>query len=573
MKHPRVARLLMILLVVAPLATVFAHSGEWTGQGPIAPYPPNPLPKWPGPSTMKPKVDLNAEPSGMPGRRVTRGDVRSGWDRWWYLHRERLLDLHAISARRRAADAGSDVPDREAILVVLRRFVDHANEDIRTSAIVALGRAGDARIVPRLVELVRADSSSTAVVESSLLAIGLVGTKEKGHIESIRAILTGSGWSSEVRSYAALALGLSRDADSMPVLVERLGPGEKEHGVRAAAAAGLGLLDLDAAAPALARSLVGPDGRELNPGTRSYTAAALGALGTGAGRTALMRALEDLDLGVARQASLSLGVHDDPWARKALLTTLSSPGDPLTRAYAALALAEAGEPKAVELIKKAFDGGDPVLVPHAAVALGLIARRAKDAKLKARVILGVRSRLTDLTGPDLSGALVIAGALAGADGLAKRYADICRSGENSDLRGHAAFAVGLLGGDAGALTAAISAETPPPLLREIAIGAALLASADAQSKFRDLLTSKAPQSARCVAAVSLGLFRDGGKATIAALLAVLSDEKQPDLVRGCAAMGLGRRLERDRPSRLSLPALRLSPGLVAGPFKEVLSVR
>ena len=104
-------------------------------------------------------------------------------------------------------------------------------------------------------------------------------------------------------------------------------------------------------------------------------------------------------------------------------------------------------------------------------------------------------------------------------------------------------------------------------------GSARSTSADAQAGFRGLLSSKGPQSARCVAAVSLGRFRGDGRATAAALLSVLSDEKQPPLVRSCAAVGLGRRLETDSPSRLLLPTLRLSPGLVAGPFKEVLSMR
>jgi HEAT repeat protein len=573
MKRPLIARLFLFLLALAPFSPVFAHSGEWTGQGPMLPYPPDPLPKWPGPITMKPKTDLNAEPSAMPGKRTPRGGGRSGWDRWWYVHRERLLDLRGIPGRRRSAEARKDVPDRDPILAALRKFVDHPNEDIRTSAIVALGRAGDAQILPRLASLIRADDSSAAVVESALLAIGLVGTKEKAHLELIRSVLAAADRSPEVRSYAALALGMVGDADSMAALVARLGAEEKAHGVRAAAATGLGLLDLDAAAPALARALVGPDGLETNPGTRSYSAAALGALATGAGRTALMQALADLDLGVARQAAYSLGVHADPWARKALLTTLKSPGDARTRAYAGLSLAEAGETAAADLLQRGLAGDDEVLVPHAAVALGLLARRAKLASAKTQVILTVQSRLADLTGPDLSGALVIAGALAGADGLSKRYADLFRSETDPGLRGHTAFAIGLLGGDPTALVAAITAETPPPLLREIAIGTALLASAEAEKKFRELLTAGAPQSARCVAAVSLGLFRGDGTATTAALLAVLSDEKQPDLVRGCAAVGLGRRLEKDAPSRLTLPALRLSPGLVAGPFKEVMSMR
>jgi len=567
------SRLLLMLLVLAPFTPVRAHSGEWTPPGPAIPSPPDPLPKWPGPITLNKPTDLNPEPTGTPGRRVDRSRVRSGWSAWWYLHRERILDIESIAAPRRAAPGPDEDSNRGAVLAALRKYAAAPSEDIRTSAIIALGRARDARIVPRLIEFIRADDSSAALVESSLLALGLIGGSDPEVRKLIPGVLADPGWSSEVRSCAALALGFTGDAAFVPSLTARLGAKETDKGVRAAAAAGLGILSQDAAAPDLARALVGPDGREVNPGTRAYAAAALGALATGTGRTALMQALRDLDLGVSRQAALSLGVHSDPWARAALLKTFETEGDSLTRAYAALALSDAGEAKAREVLRKAGREGDDVLAPHAVVALGLLARRTRDAKTKAEVILLVQTGLTDLTGDDRAGALVIAGALAGADGLAGRYGKICRSGAGSELRGHAAVALGILGGDATVLAEMVTAETPPPLLREVGAAGALLASRRVQAKFRALFLGTGPESARCVAAVSLGLFRRDSKATTDALLGILTDEKQPELVRACAAVGLGRRLEKESPSRLALSGLRLSPGLAVGPFREVMSMR
>ena len=147
------SRLLLMLLVLAPFTPVQAHSGEWTTPGPAVPYPPDPLPKWPGPITLNKPTDLNPEPTGMPGRRVDRSGARSGWSAWWYLHRERIIDIESIAGPRRAAPKPDEDANRGAILAALRKYAAAPSEDLRTSAIIALGRARDARVVPRLIEL------------------------------------------------------------------------------------------------------------------------------------------------------------------------------------------------------------------------------------------------------------------------------------------------------------------------------------------------------------------------------------------------------------------------------------
>ena len=232
-------------------------------------------------------------------------------------------------------------------------------------------------------------------------------------------------------------------------------------------------------------------------------------------------------------------------------------------------MGDAGDLKALEPLVAAAAGKDGVLAAHATVALGLLAHRTKSGAVKARVLLLITNGLNDLTGNDLSGALIAAGTLAGAKALTTRFAEVLKSDGDPEVRGHAAFAIGVLGGDETGLLALIAPGTPLPLLREAGLAAARNGGAAPEKRLGDLMRKKGPESSRCLAAVTLGLFPGGTDA----LIAMLKDDKQPELVRGCAAVGLGRRLEVSRPSVLALPALHLSPELVGGPVREVVSMR
>ncbi|MEN8150398.1 MAG: HEAT repeat domain-containing protein [Planctomycetota bacterium] len=552
-------KLLPLLLVLALAPGAFAHSGEWGAMPPPVTYPPDPLPKWPGPHTMAPK-NTPGEAPRRTGRRAPRGTTRSGWSRWWNLHRERILgpgpNPPALAAK-----------EREAVLAALRKALGDESVEVRTSAIVALGRARDVTRVPHLVKLLRAKTTPVSELQSSLLALGLLGAADEETRVLVRGMLASDRWSTEVRSYAAYAIGFAGGESGRAALAARLADPKTAAGLRAAAAAALGLLGADEAGPALAKAL--DAGHETNPGVRAFAAASLASVSAGEGRTALMQTLDDFDLGVARQSALSLGAYSDPWARKALLDALSGGDDPVTRAYAGLALADAGDLKALEPLAKAAADSDAVLAAHSAVALGLLARRAKSGAAKARVQLLIAARLNDVAGNDLTGALAAAGALAGAKSLAGRYAELLPAGGDPEVRGHAAFAFGLLGGDEAALLPLIAPGTPIPLLREVGLVTARRGSTAAAKRFRDLLAADGPESSRCLAAVTLGRFPGGADA----LVAILADRSQPELVRGCAAVGLGRRLETARPSPLALTALRLSPELVGGPVREVISMR
>jgi HEAT repeat protein len=543
----------LVLLLLAPI--LGAHSGEWMPQKPVIPYPNAPKKPMPG-----------ERPGGgtPPGSRATSPDsgAPTGWDRWWALNRERLV----------ARKARTVPADREVVLAALRPLVAHPDVHVRTSAIIALGRAGDSRIAPVLRKLLDADGLPSSVAESAVLALGLIGGGEETS-RALAGVLSDEDRHAEIRIFAALALALSGDAAADPSLLSRLGPAERDAGVRSAAAIALGLRGLDRAVPALAKALEGPEGRDPSPQTRSYAAAALGALGGGHARNALHRTLADYDQRIGRQAALGLGAIGTGKARNALRWAFASQKDPLLRAFAGLALAEAGDVAVYEGLSDAAKKGDSVLAAHAALALGLLAGRTTDAEVRGKVHFLLANRMSDVTGPEMFGALAIGAGLAKAKNAAGKLRARFANGKHPRVRGHAAFALALLGEKAATLRPALDAKTPLPLFLEVATALAIRNDREAEKRLRSLAGAEGPESIRAAAIVSLGLFRPAADETVKALVALLGEKKEPTAVRACAAVGLGRLLERESPSKLSFSTLRLTPQNASGPLKEILSMR
>jgi HEAT repeat protein len=241
----RCARAIAAILVVAcalpPRA--LAHGGAYApaGTGTTGPggYPTTGAPGGPSPTTGMPW------PNGVQTGAVLRHE---SWEDWWHFNKDRYLALkRAVSSGLPSTDANAAVAGPGAARYASVEFA-------------ALVRA---RVAPALRDLVKTESSPD-VVGAALVALARVtasasAEKDDGPanpaataaaIETISSRLADPN--QEIAETAALALGILRDEDALPVLEALLADGERGrmlaggHGVpartRAFAAYGIGLV-------------------------------------------------------------------------------------------------------------------------------------------------------------------------------------------------------------------------------------------------------------------------------------------------------------------------------------------
>lgn len=182
----------------------------------------------------------------------------------------------------------------------------------------------------------------------------------------------------EDRREAALMLGAMRDAATAPVLTTALA--DKAERVRAAALAGLGLLNDPALVPLIANSLL----KDKSPFVRKTAAYGLGQTASREAVPPLITALRDKDMEVRGATVVALSKIPDAAAIAPLIQALADKSS-FVRAYAAAALGANGRSAASAvpgLIKLLTTDDGPEARRQAATALGLIGEPAARPALE-----------------------------------------------------------------------------------------------------------------------------------------------------------------------------------------------
>lgn len=199
--------------------------------------------------------------------------------------------------------------------------------------------------------------------------------------------------------------------------------------------------------------------------------------------------------------------------------------------------------------------GQSRLRPWAALALGLQAYHAQKngEAVPAEILLALRESMADVGSPEDVGAWCIALGLSGdteaVPELLKRLEDL-----NGDLPlGQVAISLGLLGDSAAIepLRAMVEDATfRPDLLRESAIGLALLGDRQVTERLIEVLAAHDSMAIKSAATVALGYVAD--RRAVDPLVRLVSDPDQMEVTRAYAAIAVGIVCERDR---LPWPAL------------------
>jgi len=532
-------------------------------------------------------------PQGRPGGKTKQLTYES-WRFWWAYNNGDILNLksHIYSRgestssviyfartmdeqNRRDARRPTRVAVQNAVIPALRRCVDRVrdHEDVHGGALVALGKLGYAAHIPMFKDAVwnryrnprgrRLDFGNQAR-ESAVLALGLLPDLDEGSKRVVRdicleAVDDGSLRTRE-RTWAAVCLGLQKDAAATQPLLDLLEKRYPDDNVPAGILAGIGLIG-DASARAdceriLVRGTVG--NKTVSDRVRAFAAYALAKIGDPKSLAACIEILKSRSAAPAarRSAAIAVGVlgaktpdeRDRERAVSALLRYVrSSRGDASGEHFAIIGLSQIATPKALHALVDLADDGKYGQRPFA--ALGLATRvfysdRGRGPKVDADLRERIVSRLAKLSrkfkDADTKAAFLLArGLVKDESAIDELVATVAKRG-NAVTRGYACVALGLIGRTErdvkDALRLALS-ERGEDLRRNAAIGLGLLHDAEAVPALLDELRKAKSFAVQGQLISAIGTIGDAQ--AIDPLVRILDDRSKPDATRALAAVGLG----------------------------------
>lgn len=540
-------------------------TGPSTGGGPLT-----------GPGTGTPTTPP-PRPVNVPGALS-----KDHWTRWWYANRSFVIDLHARAGEKNRVVTPGRGTTTEAELWrakaedALLRALEDRDEDVASAAAIALGKAGDPGVAPRLRELMLNKKRQLPVREAAALALGLVGVEKdvKSARETRRAlesIAASRKAQQRLRGMAVYAMGLRTDAGSVPFLLDVAGSNAPTWDVPAAGASALGLAANEMTFEDLVRLLQGPKRlKKRETIARVYAAHGLACAGDPAAIPALRKAALDKEEQVRRAAVLALGAlasPDDAETAKILHWVINRDKDTVTRNMAALSIGRIGDPGAERALRYWFKKGKGRHQPFAALGLGLLARKNDDPGIPKLLAKEFDRRAN----ADLRGSLAIALGLAGDPSHAKVLRSACGGG-NPDVQAHAAVALGLLGDKASApvMREMLRNQGNPVIVREAALGLGLLGDRASIKVLVNIVERGNGVFERGSAAIALG--RIGGSESATALTDLLSDEDRPAIARAMGAVGLGLLLDRTEGRGLHRLGADLNWYVQTSTIEEILTI-
>jgi HEAT repeat protein len=550
-----------------------------------------------------------AAPGGSRGDAVSKGastgaladnaGAFTGWQFWWeynkhalLLERQRDLDGSAVTADsghltgrgrsgerpdgRRADRARID----SEVLPALRALLENEDQpDILDSAVLALARSADEPEAPGVIEAATPllKSRVASVQSSAALSLGVLASPQA--VPDITALLVddmdGRGLTGRrgrvpdlVRAFAALALGLANDADSVAILADVIGrTPDKEQDLKGCAIVALGLMD-NAASEQASRVLLGLlEERRLSDVLKAQVPTALARLASRPDAydpsvlPALVRVFthkrtrtpvrQSLALALGRVGEITAESAEQDETVAALLAAVARDGDLATRQFSLMALARIGARDAnaerhpgvhaalQELFVDGLDSPDRrAMRPWAALAAAYYV----DGQPYARdsLLPRVRDAYDDELEPGARSAYALALGILRDTSRGERLLEDFRHVADGEFRGCAGLALGLLGHDAAAdeLRAACRDPSLSGTSRmRIARGLGLMGDREVSDVLVATLGTSRSVPVCAGVAGSLGLV--GESSALAPLGRIAADEQMTDITRAFACVALG----------------------------------
>ncbi len=589
-----------VLCLLGLTAAALAHGGQYRGRVPNLAPPAGGGPPagsgGPGPTTPgTPNTGVRVEDSGA-----------TSWQVWWEFNKDPFLqsrgrieggpvsgsDDFYLGVRRVADRIDTLAPtddDREKRLVpALVKLLDaERNRDVQSAGLVALGKIG--RDGPGIdlehVLSERIARGDQEVRETAVLALGIAGRERAaGRLASLlrdeaagRQLEERDRVSDRTRAFAAYGLGLlalrSEDAAFDRKVQELLlavlrDPQQKDRDVLTAVVNGLGILgrsDAEGAHKLLRWQTVDEllewFGRDLGRGDEVVQAHAPIAIARLLGRgdsavhqrckqrfadelvAAQRRSSAILQSSVIALGMLTVPGDGDAPFRQALMRFYEDGHDRLARYLCTIAMGRIGGPAARDWLLRAYDrNGKSYERPWLGLGLGLCAAAGTDSEGGDATI--ARRLLEDLESTpnrDTQAGLAVAAGLTRHPLVPPVLLRLLRDHEGEEkTAGYLAIALGLCGDRAAvpSLSAILERSTRRPfLLQQTAIALGCLGDRRASEQLAT--TMLASDSVVVLAALAKAIGQIGDRRSIDPLLAILGDAEASKLTRAFVAAALG----------------------------------
>lgn len=496
------------------------------------------------------------------------------------LERERANDIVTSASIALARMADGPVAARAAEFSrAFAGFVGDPNQEIRETSVLARGLSGDEGAAFDLAAILAGATPSGEPVATrtrAFAAFGLGLLAQRSRNEDVRRFVVhhvvrtlreDRGAASDVHVACVLALGLA--------------PLEWSAGL------GAGLDAPDTALAARKLSSIATASRETELEcllatfaddrgdrlVRAHVPAALARLSEGAGAAAgkeltdvLLAALapsahepDEVVQGCVLALGRIEGVDDEALDTRvrATLQRIALGGERQTRTFALIALSERGararDERAVAetraFLARRLAEGRSYERSWAALALGVLehARRKAGEANSTSVRASLVATTKDCGSPDELGALATACGLAGDVAAVPVLLQKLERTSDPRLQGHLAVALGMIGDTRAneALKGLLAhARYRPELLRQAAIGLALLEDYTLVPTLIETLTQAQSHASQAAAASVIGWI--GDRRAVVPLLALLENRDATASARGFAAVALGRVCDQDR---------------------------
>jgi len=578
-------------------------SDPGTPGNPITPTDPTPGETTPGDHG----TDTPAEapvPNPQPGQR--RGKPRAttaaltfeSWRFWWAYNNDDILNLKdhiyakgAVSSSPLFYGSRTDEENRNPVHRATRRAIEHQihpalwrcvnrfseHEDVHGGAIIATAKSGRAKNIAAFSDILfnrfRNDKNrridfGLQATESAALALGLLPDLDPAAKAAVRRVcleaIADDSLRTRERCWAAVAIGMQRDREAVPALVELLRSKHRypDQNVPAGILAALGLIGdpsvLDDLTEAFLRGdLYGRDIRNKDR-VRAFVGYAIAKIGDASALPAILTVLKSRSYGrvIKRSAAIAAGVlgarADDELKDETVKLLLRfirrKARDPSAENFGIIALSQVGTTEALHGLMDLADHGRYGQRPFA--ALGLATHIWYRNQAKTPVDYDMRKRIVDTLAKlsrkykdaDTKAAFMLArGLVRDAAASEELVRIVAKRNTNPVLRGYCCVALGLIG-DAGedvkdALRLALQERSSKDLRRDAATGLGLLHDRTVVVTLLDALKKARSFAVQGQLITAIGTV--GDSKAIAPLIALLEDPSQPAQTRAMAAVGLG----------------------------------
>jgi HEAT repeat protein len=493
--------------------------------------------------------------------------VRDSWFMWWETNKFDFIELRRVDdapltgqglvresseQRQRRLDEVRQVLD-QAVIPSLRELTGSPDAAVRSAAVVALGKLGDAAVVEVAHELLT--DGNREVRQSAMLALGVSDMGRAQYaLMSIgsdagygRKLLERSSLNSEDRGTALLASMLRGDGDFglvLEALLEESDDAQLQLLAATCEAAGLGRAS--ESIPQLSEIALDDDRPEF---IRSAAVSALGRLHDPSVVPVLLQVLDAGGLEPTRAAVVALGLSahaGHPWAIDRLIDVLEEGRDASARHFAAISLGRLGGEQARAALLDTFRDTSTDMRPWIALGLGLCERSQPDGVV-APLLIG---RLAKEANPETAAAYLIALGLCGGPEVVEVLADEARGGQ-TQRAGQAAVALGLSRQPDAlpVLRDVLRSNGSPEVQRRAALGLGILGNSAAVPDLVDLMArTKSPQVAAWAAQ---GIAFMGDENAVGPLLHVIEKQGPRGVATTYAAAALGQLFDGERRPALS----------------------